>query len=118
MRCADNDEGAGSVLAVALIAAVISLTAALTPLYVLLSAKASVAAAADSAALAAADARVGAATGFPCDRAAEVAAANGAAVRSCAADGLILTVSVGRSVLGYDVQSTATAGPPSSGAIR
>lgn len=99
-------------LAVALIAAVISLTVALVPLHVVLSAKASVAAAADSAALAAADARVGAATGFPCDRAAEVAAANGATLRSCEADGLILTVSVGRSVLGFEVTETATAGPP------
>ena len=99
-------------LAVALIAAVISLAAALIPLYVVLNAKASVAAAADSAALAAADARVGAVTGYPCDRAAEVAAANGATLRSCEADGLILTVSVGRSVLGFEVTETATAGPP------
>lgn len=99
-------------LALALIAAVIGFTAALIPLYVVLNAKATVAAAADSAALAAADARVGAATGYPCDRAAEVAAANGATVRSCEADGLILTVSVGRSVLGFEVRDTASAGPP------
>ena len=99
-------------LALALIAAVIGFTAAVIPLYVVLNAKATVAAAADSAALAAADARVGAATGYPCDRAVEVAAANGTAVRSCEADGLILTVSVGRSVLGFEVRATASAGPP------
>ena len=112
MRCAEGDTGAGSVLAVALVGTVVALTFALVPLYAVLAAKSSVAAAADAAALAAADARVGAATGYPCDRAAEVAAANGAKVLSCEADGLILTVSVGRSVLGFDVQSTATAGPP------
>ena len=111
MRCA-SDEGAGSVLALALIAAVIGLSGALVPLYAVLAAKSSVAAAADAAALAAADARVGAATGFPCDRAAEVAAANGSTLVSCEADGLILTVSVRRWVLGLEVQSTATAGPP------
>ena len=99
-------------LALALIAAVIGLSGALVPLYAVLAAKSSVAAAADAAALAAADARVGAATGFPCDRAAEVAAANGATLRSCEADGLILTVSVGRFVLGFEVTETATAGPP------
>lgn len=112
MRLASREAGAGSVLAIAVIAAVISLSAALIPLYTVYCAKASVATAADAAALAAADARVGAATGFPCDRAAEVAAANGATMVACGADGLILTVSVERFVLGFRVQSTATAGPP------
>lgn len=99
-------------LAVAIIGVVVSITAALIPLYVVVSAKTAVAAAADAAALAAADARVGVSTGFPCDRAAEVAAANGATMVACAADGLILTVSVERFVLGFRVRSTATAGPP------
>ena len=53
-----------------------------------------VAGAADSAALAAADAASGAVPGVPCDRAAEVASALGARMRSCELVELIATVSV------------------------
>ena len=107
-----EDRGSGSVLGVALIGVIVLLVAAIAPLYGVLAAKVELAGAADAAALAAADARVGAVTGFPCDRAAEVAAANGATLLSCTADGLILTVSVGRSVLGFALRSASTAGPP------
>jgi hypothetical protein len=55
---------------------------------------------------------VGVVTGYPCDRAAEVAAANGAVMRSCTVEGLIATVEVERSILGFTISSTATAGPP------
>lgn len=99
-------------LGVALIGAIVCLSSIVIPIYAVLAAKGSVAAAADAAALAAADARVGAATGYPCERADEVARANGATMRGCEVDGLVATVMVGRSIAGFDIQSTATAGPP------
>lgn len=107
-----SERGSGSVLAIALTGAMVGLTAAVVPLYAVLAARSTVAGAADAAALAAADARVGIVTGFPCDRAAEVAAANGAALTRCDVDGLIATVSVSRVILGFMLESTATAGPP------
>ncbi|MBA8815537.1 secretion/DNA translocation related TadE-like protein [Microbacterium halimionae] len=70
------------------------------------------ASAADSAALAAADTASGAEIGVPCDRAAEVAATFGAAVSSCALDGLIATVSVTGTFLRWQTSATARAGPP------
>jgi secretion/DNA translocation related TadE-like protein len=69
---------------------------------------------ADAAALAAADVASGLVSGFPCARAARVAAANRASLASCAVDGLIVTVVVSRSILGITVTATATAGPPGS----
>ena len=99
-------------LGIALIGAIVGLTAAVVPLYAVLVARSTVAGAADAAALAAADARVGVATGFPCERADEVAAANGAKLTACEVDGLIATVSVSRTILGFDLESSATAGPP------
>ncbi len=105
------ERGSGSVLAIALIGAVIAVTALVIPIYAVLSVKAAVAAAADASALAAADARVGAVTGYPCDRAAEVASANGARLAACGVDGLVATVTVERWLLGLRVAQTASAGP-------
>ena len=99
-------------LGVAVIGAIAGLAVGVVPLYAVLAARSNVAGAADAAALAAADARVGAVTGFPCERAAEVAAANGATLADCEVDGLIATVSVSRTILGFTLESTATAGPP------
>ena len=99
-------------LGIALVGAMVCLLVAVVPLYAVLAARSNGAGAADAAALAAADARVGAATGFPCERAAEVAAANGATLTDCELDGLIATVSVSTAILGFDLESTAIAGPP------
>ena len=107
-----EERGSGSVLGIALIGAIVGLVIAVVPLYAVLAARSTVSNAADAAALAAADARVGVATGFPCDRAAEVATAHGADLTGCAVDGLIATVSVSRTILGFRLESTATAGPP------
>ena len=107
-----SERGSGSVLGIALAGAIVGLTVAVAPLYAVLVARSTVAGAADAAALAAADARVGIVTGYPCDRAAEVAAANGAALTECDVDGLIATVSVGVTILGFTLESSATAGPP------
>jgi secretion/DNA translocation related TadE-like protein len=107
-----HERGSGSVLGLALIGAIVGLVIAVVPLYAVLAARSNVAGAADAAALAAADARVGVATGFPCERAAEVAAANGASLTGCVVDGLVATVAVSRTILGFRLESTATAGPP------
>ena len=107
-----GEEGAGSVLAVGIIGAVVLLCGTALPLYTVLVSRSSVAGAADAAALAAADARIGVVGGFPCDVAAEVAAANGAELVDCELDGYVATVSAQRSVLGFTVSVRATAGPP------
>ena len=113
MRSAGAGErGSGSVLGISLIGAMVCLATAVVPLYAVLVARSATASAADAAALAAADARVGIVSGFPCERAAEVASANGATLTGCTVDGLIATVSVSRSILGFELAETATGGPP------
>jgi secretion/DNA translocation related TadE-like protein len=111
----DRDRGAGSVLGVAVVGALVCLTAMLVPLYSVLVHKQALAGAADAAALAAADARVGILAGEPCDLARTVAQANGAALASCALDGLVVTVSVTAPLAGFAVAASATAGPPETG---
>lgn len=71
----------------------------------------SVAGAADAAALAAADVAIGLAPGLPCEVGATVARANGAGLSACEPDGLVVTVTVTRWVLGIPVSVSATAGP-------
>lgn len=67
--------------------------------------------AADAAALAAADAASGAATGAPCGRAEEIAATAGAVVSRCDLDGLVATITVSETYLGFAAGATARAGP-------
>lgn len=107
-----SETGAGSILAVAVVAGLIALTAILLPLYTALAVKQSTLGAADAAALAAADVAVGIVAGFPCATASRVAAANGAVLSACSLDGLVVTVSVSRSILGMQLTAVATAGPP------
>lgn len=107
-----DERGSGSILGVAIIAAVLLVSLALIPLYGVLLAKRHAADAADLAALAAADVAVGAAPGFPCRTASSVARANGAILRRCRPEGVIVTVRVSASVLGFTVPGIATAGPP------
>jgi secretion/DNA translocation related TadE-like protein len=107
-----DERGSGTVLSVALVGTVAALTSLSVPLYMGLAMRQSVAAAADAAALAAADVAIGIVPGFPCAVAADVAAANGASLSSCVADGLVMTVSASRGILGIPVTSYATAGPP------
>jgi secretion/DNA translocation related TadE-like protein len=111
-----DDRGAGSVLAVAIVAAMVCVAAILIPLYAVLAHKQAVGGAADAAALAAADVRVGILPGEPCAVAARVASANGFDLGSCRLDGLVVTVTVRTSVAGFPLGATATAGPPHDGA--
>lgn len=110
-----SERGSGTVLAVGLTAALALVGVAVIPLGQVLVARAQAAGAADAAALAAADVASGRQPGFACELASEVAAANGAEVRSCEVDGLVVTVSVGRGILGFTVAARATAGPPPGG---
>jgi secretion/DNA translocation related TadE-like protein len=102
----------GTVVTVGLAAGLAGLAAACLPIYGALATRQAVAGAADAAALAAADVAVGIHPGFPCEAAGRVAAANGAQLVACELDGLVASVSVGRSILGIAVTASATAGPP------
>ena len=102
-------------LAVGIIGAALVVTAVLLPLFVLLAAGQSVRNAADAAALAAADTASGLVAGVPCQAAGTAAELGGAAVTSCAVDGLIASVTVARTVLGFELGSRARAGPPPDG---
>ncbi len=73
----------------------------------------SLGAAADAASLAAADVAVGIGPGYPCAAAATAASANGALLTDCRLDGLVATVVVSATVLGFTLVARATAGPPS-----
>ena len=109
---AGSDAGAGSVLVVAIIAAMVMLASLSIPLYKGIANKGVAAAAADASALAAADTAVGITRGAPCEQAASVAGANGASLAACEVDGAVATVVaiVGAGPLA--ASSAATAGPP------
>ena len=98
-------------LAIGLAGAIVCLVAVIVPLYTVLAVRSATAGAADAAALAAADARVGAVTGFPCERAAEVAAANGTTMTDCTVDGLVATITVQRQIAGFTIEQRVSAGP-------
>jgi len=108
--------GAGTILMVGLIATVVALTALVIPLYWALSVKHALAGAADAAALAAADTTSGLIAGYPCDNAVRLAVANDANLEECTVDGRIVTVTASRRILGILVTTSATAGPPPTGA--
>lgn len=107
-----SERGSGSLLAVAIVGATMAATALVVPLFAALAVGQSVQNAADAAALAAADTASGAIGGFPCAAAAEAARLNGASIVSCSLDGLIASVTVGRTFIGLDFGSSARAGPP------
>jgi secretion/DNA translocation related TadE-like protein len=109
-----RERGAGSVLALAAVAVTVTLTTAAIGVAGAWGARQRAGVAADAGALAAADVAVGRASGEPCDRAAQVAGANGASVRACAVDGVIVTIDVSVSYHGWEVRASARAGPPGS----
>jgi len=112
MRGLRGESGAGSILVLAILAAVVGLTALAVPLYSVLSVKRAIGGAADAAALAAADVAVGRAPGVICDVAARVAEANDSVLTDCQADGLVVTVRVETVALGFTIAAVSSAGPP------
>ncbi len=105
------DRGAGSVLAVTLMAAVIGVTSLTLPLYTVFRARLQAEGAADAAALAAAEVAAGVAPGVPCDLAEELAAANGARLADCEVDGLVVAVRVHITLFATVIDAVARAGP-------
>lgn len=107
-----GERGSGSILVIAILAAMLSLLSLFVPLAAVLLTRHSVATAADASALAAADVASGLLPGSPCPEAATVAAANHVQIDRCDVDGAVVTVTASTVVLGFRVAMTATAGPP------
>lgn len=108
----NREEGAGTALAVALVAAIVVVFGLGAAVAVLLETRHRVVATADAAALAAADTALGNATGVPCDRAAAIAVDARVSVESCRQRGALVRVGTAASVLGVTVRAVAVAGPP------
>lgn len=107
-----REEGAGTLLAVALLfvgtvaaLAVLSLSAALAT-------HQRVSVAADSAAVVAADALRGLVGGAPCDLAAQVVAAHRATLSECHIEGVVARVTVRSHWGAIVIEASAEAGPP------
>ncbi|HEU0257272.1 MAG TPA: Rv3654c family TadE-like protein [Microbacteriaceae bacterium] len=113
MWCPKGERGAGSVLAVAVLAVVTVFAVALAVASVVAVEGRRAQAAADLAALAAADTASGLVPGIPCDTALRVARANDAALQACALEGQVALVTVEAGAR-WPVRSTARAGPPGS----
>ncbi len=107
-----REEGAGTVLALALVAAVVAAFLLAAAGALVLDGHRRVVAAADAAALAGADVALGNATGAPCDRAAALAAVTGVRLDRCAQHGTLVRVHATTTVLGVEVGADAVAGPP------
>lgn len=108
-----DERGAGAVLALAIVAAVVVVGLAGLVLASALTARQRVITAADLAALAAADVASGAIVGEPCAVAGRLAEAGGARLASCRVDGLIVAVTAVGSFSGFAISAQARAGPPS-----
>lgn len=106
-----DDRGSGSVLAVAIVGAVVVVALAAMAATSAFAARQAAVGAADAAALAAADVRLGVVGGEACEVAARVAAANRASLVSCSARGAVVTVQVQAEVLGASVRVASRAGP-------
>lgn len=106
------ERGAGTALGIGLVAAIAVVTLALGALVPQLVARHRALAAADAAALAAADVALGAAPGVPCDRAGEIARANGATLTACRQQGVVVRVRVVIAAPLLPVAGDAQAGPP------
>lgn len=108
------DRGAAGVLAVAVVIALVTVFVAIGTLAGVLTAHRSAQAAADAAALAGADTALGAASGVPCRRAADVAVADGAHLDDCVQNGAVVRVTVSVDAFGLAIAGRAAAGPPAA----
>ena len=108
----ENEQGAGSVLVLGVVAACVTVSLLVIPIYRGAVTKRLVANAADAAALAAADVAIGIVPGVPCEAASTAAVLNGARLSECVLSGAVATVTAESSVLGVPVRARARAGPP------
>jgi secretion/DNA translocation related TadE-like protein len=113
VRWRRQERGSGSVLALAVVAALALTVAGTLPFALATPLKHRMKDAADAAALAAASAALGAVPGSPCELAAVVAEHNSASLLDCRVDGLVVTVTAGTVALGMRLTATSTAGPES-----
>lgn len=109
-----GERGAGSILALAILATIVATLLLIAPLCRALVIRSELTGIADAAALAAADVARGIVPGVPCEIAASVVASNGGVLDKCRVDGVIVTVRVRAVVLIFFVTATATAGPPAT----
>ena len=107
-----NERGSGTVLAVAVLGAIMLAGGGALVALGVLAAQQGVQGAADAAALAAADTLSGRDAGYPCDNAGRAAELNQASVTSCDADGLVAVVAVSRRWSRFELTARARAGPP------
>lgn len=107
-----SERGSGGVLALAALAMLAVLTLAAVGVGAALAARQRVIAAADAGALAAADTALGIHPGIPCEEAAAVVEAHGAALVACEVEGVVATIMVSARVAGVLVTAEARAGPP------
>ncbi|MGH1547743.1 Rv3654c family TadE-like protein [Leifsonia poae] len=106
-----DDAGAGSVLALGIACAVVTVAGGAMTVVGASAAQARAAVAADLAALGAADAASGRIGGVPCDTAGQVAQANGAALAACDQAGTVVTVTATTPYLVWHAKASARAGP-------
>jgi secretion/DNA translocation related TadE-like protein len=107
-----REDGAGTVLAIGLVAALVAALLLAAAAAVLLDAHRRVSAAADAAALAGADIALGNATGLPCVGAERLVRTGGLRLGACEQRGALVRVSVSTVVLGVRIGAEALAGPP------
>ena len=107
-----RDDGAGGVLALALVGVTVLCALAVIGLGGALVTRQHLAAAADASALAAADVLLGVVPGDPCTLAGRVAAVHRVALVRCTVDGQEARVTVGTSIRGIPVELESHAGPP------
>lgn len=111
-----GERGAGTVLVIILLAVTLTASSAVLVVGGAAVAQRRAATAADAAALAAADIASGRVVpsggGTPCSVASTVASANGATVRECALEEVVVAVTTVVGYAGLDVIARARAGPP------
>lgn len=106
------ERGAGSVLVIGLVGAVLALASAFIAVGSGFDAAQRAANAAEQSALAGADAASGRFSGAPCEAARRTSERNRATLRACTVSGLVVTVEVVLPALGIDIVREARAGPP------
>lgn len=107
-----QETGAGSILAVGILGALVAFLLAALPISALFVAHQRAANAADAAALAAADTASGRLPGFPCETARRVAERNEASLVDCELDGVTAVVEASVDTRWGAVTVAARAGPP------
>jgi secretion/DNA translocation related TadE-like protein len=105
-----NDRGAGTVLALGLISAILTLFIALAAVSQVLVASSTLQASADTAALTAADSLRGFTTGFPCAEAERISQLNMAKLQECRIVGFSVHVELRSESLGIVLSAEALAG--------